>query len=53
VVDNIFVNGITIPSGSAFATEQQPQDDEFGQEDGVDPSIALQLRMPVLNWPPQ
>jgi len=53
VVDNIFIDGTVIPSGSAVATEQQPQDDEFDQEDGVDPAIAIQLRLPVLNWPPQ
>jgi hypothetical protein len=52
VVDNIFINGTVIPSGSAVATQPEPKDDEFDREDGVDPALAIQLRLPVLKWPP-
>jgi len=52
VVDNIFIDGTVIPSGSAVATEQEPKDDDFDREDGVDPALAIQLRLPVLKWPP-
>jgi hypothetical protein len=52
VVDNIFIDGTVIPNGSAVATQPEPKDDEFDREDGVDPALAIQLRLPVLKWPP-